>query len=232
MKRVNIIKLIGIIIFGAIGIWGLVYGASQIAKTSAFISDAAQVKAKVSKIKASIDSDGDTNYSAYVTYTYNEKEYKNIALREYNSSLYEGKAIDLYVDKDNPKNVRIKSVIYFFPVAYIVIGVVFLSIGIIILLLMIKDKRRRKKIIKTGVKIYAQVKGSVIDTSYTINEKHPYRLECVYYDEMSGQPVICTSDIIWEAPEKYIDKYVPVYVDRNDRSRYIVDLKNITDRQL
>ena len=131
------------------------------------------------------------------------------------------------MDKTNPRHVRIKSVIYLFPIVLLVLGIIFLFIGAIILIFRVRGDRKRKRIMETGERIYAQVKGSIVDTSYTINSKHPYRLECVYYDEVSGQPVICTSDIIWESPDAYMDKYVYVYVDREDRSRYVVDLKNI-----
>lgn len=227
MKRVKIISLIGAIIFGIIGVVCVVIGTAEFVKTKEFVSDAALVKAKVSTIENDIDDEGDTDYTAFVTYTYEETEYKRVRLKEYNSSLYEGKTIELYLDKTNPRYVRIKSVIYMFPIVFIGVGIIFLLIGVIILIVRMRGDKKRKKIMETGIRMQAQVKGSMIDTSYTINSKHPYRLECVYYDELSGQPVICTSDIIWESPDMYMDKYVTVYVDREDRSRYVVDLKNI-----
>lgn len=227
MKRVKIISLIGAIIFGIIGVVCVVIGTAEFVKTKEFVSDAALVKAKVSTIESDIDDEGDTDYTAFVTYTYEETEYKRVRLKEYNSSLYEGKTIELYLDKTNPRYVRIKSVIYMFPIVFIGVGIIFLLIGVIILIVRMRGDKKRKKIMETGIRMQAQVKGSMIDTSYTINSKHPYRLECVYYDELSGQPVICTSDIIWESPDMYMDKYVTVYVDREDRSRYVVDLKNI-----
>lgn len=227
MKRVKIISLIGAIIFGIIGVVCVVIGTAEFVKTKEFVSDAALVKAKVSTIESDIDDEGDTDYTAFVTYTHEETEYKRVRLKEYNSSLYEGKTIELYLDKTNPRHVRIKSVIYMFPIVFIGVGIIFLLIGVIILIVRMRGDRKRKKIMETGIRMQAQVKGSMIDTSYTINSKHPYRLECVYYDELSGQPVICTSDIIWESPDMYMDKYVTVYVDREDRSRYVVDLKNI-----
>lgn len=227
MKRVKIVSLIGAIIFEIIGIVCAVAGTAGFIKTKEFAGDAALVKAKVSSIEGNIGDEGDTDYTAYVTYEYEGMEYKRVRLDEYNSSLYEGKTIELYLDKDNPRHVRIKSVIYLLPIVFIGIGIIFLLIGVLILVLRAREDRKKKRIMDTGVRISAQVKGSIVDTSYTINSRHPYRLECVYYDELSGQPVICTSDIIWESPDKYMDKYVPVYVDREDRSRYVVDLKNI-----
>ena len=227
MKRVKIISFIGAIIFAIIGEAFVIAGIINYINTKEFVSKAALVEAKVSRIESDIDDEGDTEYTAYVTYTYEETKYKNVMLSEYNSSLYEGKDLELYLDKENPTNVRIKSVIYLFAIVFIGFGILFLLMSALIIILRVRADRRRKRILKTGVRIYAQVKGSVVDTSYTINSKHPYRLECVYYDEVSGQPVICTSDIIWESPDMYMDKYVSVYVDREDRSRYVVDLKNI-----
>lgn len=227
MRRIKLISLIVAIIFAITGGVCIAVGAAAFVKTKEFADDGVIVKAKVSAIEGDINDEGETDYTAYVTYEYEEKEYKRIRLKEYSSSLYEGKTIELYLDKNNPESVRIKSIIYLFPAVFTGIGIIFLIIAAIILILRLRGDRRRKRIMGTGVRIYAQVKGSVVDTSYTINNKHPCRLECVYYDEASGQPVICTSDIIWEPPETYIDKYVTVYADREDRSKYVVDLKNI-----
>lgn len=227
MRRIKLISLIVAIIFAITGGVCIAAGAAAFVKTKEFADDGVIVKAKVSAIEGEINDEGETDYTAYVTYEYEEKEYKRIRLKEYSSSLYEGKTIELYLDKNNPENVRIKSIIYLFPAVFTGLGIIFLIIAAIILILRLRGDRRRKRIMETGVRIYAQVKGSVVDTSYTINNKHPCRLECVYYDEASGQPVICTSDIIWEPPETYIDKYVTVYADREDRSKYVVDLKNI-----
>lgn len=227
MKRVKIISFIAAIIFAAIGVAFVIAGIVKYINTKEFVSKAALVDARVSRIESDNDDDGDTEYTAYVTYTYEGTRYENVRLSEYNSFLYEGRTVELYLDKENPKNVRIKSVIYLFEIIFIGVGGLFLLISALIVVVRVRADRKRKRILKTGVRIYAQVKGSVVDTSYTINSKHPYRLECVYYDEVSGQPVICTSDIIWESPDMYMDKYVSVYVDREDRSRYVVDLKNI-----
>lgn len=226
MKRGDIYRLIGFI-FVVIGLTIMAAGAAVFIKTNAFVDEAVEVKGKVSRIDTRIDLDGETNYTAYVTYKYEGKEYKNIRLNEYSSSLYEGKAIELYLDKDDFSNARLKSMVYLLAIIFAGIGIIFLIIGAVILIIGIKLKGKRKKLKESGVRIYAQVQGGFLDTTYTYKGRHPYRLECVYYDERSGQPVICTSDIIWESPDKYIGKYVSVYADREDKSRYMVDLENI-----
>lgn len=226
MKRADIFKLLGVI-FGVIGLTLMAAGAAVFIRTNSFVREAAEVKGKVSRIDSSIDFDGETNYTAFVTYKYEGQEYKNIRLKEYTSSLYEGKTIELYLDKDDLGSPRIKSMVYLLAIIFTGIGVIFLIIGAALLIVGVRIKGRNRKLKETGVRIYAQVQRGFVDTTYTLKGRHPYRLECVYYDERSGQPVICTSDIIWESPDMYIGKYVSVYVDREDRSRYVVDLQNI-----
>lgn len=226
MKRADIFKLLGLI-FGIIGLIFMAASAAVFIRTSAFVNAAAEVKGKVSRIDSSIDFDGSTDYTAYVTYTYEGQEYKNIRLKEYTGSLYEGKTIELYLDKEDLENPRIKSMVYLLAIIFAGIGAIFLIIGAVMLIVGVRIKGRSRKLKETGVRIYAQVQRGFVDTAYTSKGRHPYRLECVYYDERSGQPVICTSDIIWESPDMYIGKYVSVYVDSEDRSRYVVDLQNI-----
>ena len=226
MKRINPYNILGAI-FGVIGLIFAVTGVIILINTKEFVNDAVQVQGKISRIDSSIGNDGETDYTVFVTYTYNDEKYKNIRLNEYSSSMYEGKSIELYIDKENPEKAKTKSMVYVLPIVFISLGGVFAVVGIILLSINIRAKKRKENLKKTGEKIYAEIQGGFVETSYTLKGKHPYRLECVYYDNRSGQPVICTSDVVWESPDSYIGKQVAVYVDRKDRSRYVVDTDNI-----
>ena len=226
MKQRRIYNIIAGV-FGIMGVIFLIVGGVVFLRQKSFVEGAAEVEGKISRIESSIDFDGETDYKAYVSYEYDGEEYKGVRLSEYSSSMYEGKKIELYVEREKPENVRVKSMIYLFPVIIAGMGGIFLIVAIIMIIISFKLKGVRKKLKETGMKIYAQVEKAIVETAYTSKGRHPYRLECVYYDERSGQPVICTSDIIWEEPDGYIGKYVSVYVDREDRSRYVVDLESL-----
>jgi hypothetical protein len=227
MKKLNIKKVLCGVFLAAFVIMA-VCGIVGLFMVKSFIEGAVEVNGKISKIESSIDpADGETTYTAFATYTYEGETYNNIKLSSYTSSMYEGKSIELYIDKSDPQNAKVKSFIYIGPIICFGLGVVFAAVFALMLGLIVGEKNQKRKIVQNGRKVIAQVQAYVIDTTITVKSKHPYRLDCVYTDELSGQPVICRSDIVWESPEEYMGKYVAVYVDKKYPSRYVVDLNSI-----
>lgn len=214
-------------VFGMVGFIMLAVGIILLIRTFSFMEDAAIVEGKITRIETSVDRDGETNHSAYVDYEYDGEEYGKVRLPEYTSSMYEGKIVEIYIDRENPGKVHMKSMVYIAPIIFISIGAVFFTIAMVFVFVSVKKKRREALLIKNGKKVYGQVKGGIVDRTYRVNGKYPYRFECVYEDINSGQPVICTSDRTWETPDMYVGMQVLIYIDVNDRSHYHVDLDSI-----
>lgn len=230
MKNKDIRKVdIGIfgVIFLAVGLCLLAAGAVFLRHEMSIAEDSAVVKAVISDIRVTSGVDGDREYTAYVDYTYDGKRYKSVKLSEYSSLMYEGDRIELYADRDRPDRVSVKSMIYFVPILLFGLGAVFAVLGMIPIVIRRKQKKRFEKLMSSGLRIYGEVQGGGEERSYTIRGRHPYRFKCVYEDILSGQPVICMSDITWENPEDYIGQPVLIYVDENDRSHYYVALDSL-----
>ncbi len=76
------------------------------------------------------DSDSDLEryeYKAIIEYTYDGKTYSNIESPEYDSSMNEGDTLTLYINPDNPEDIRTDSS---GAVIFIVIGAVILLAGV------------------------------------------------------------------------------------------------------
>ena len=216
------------VIFGGIGIIMLLIGVILLIQTFDFIDSAVVVEAEITKIESDITNDGETRHRAYVDYEYNGEEYGRVKLDEYSESMYEGKKITVYIDSDNPGEVRLKSMVYFVPIVFMGLGALFFSIGAVFVVIDIKKKRKERALIKNGRKVFGEIQGGFADKTYRVNGKNPYRFKCTYYDVNSGQPVICISDRTWENPDMHVGKQVLIYVDSNDSSHYYVDLDSIS----
>ncbi len=228
MKMKNPVGMIRII-FGIIGLGLMIGGIIFLVNRINYMDNAVVIEAEITDIESYRDSDGDRHHTVYVTYEYEGKEYEDIRLSEYSSSMQEGKTIEIYIDKTDATDVHTKSMFYFGPIMLMGMGGIFVLVAVIFIIVSAKKKNRIKKLVNEGVKIYGEVQGGFVDNTYTYNGRHPYKFNCVYHDQYSGQPVICTSDRTWEQPDFHIGKQVLIYVDKNDRSNYYVDLESINN---
>lgn len=224
----KILKLIGII-FGIVSAVMIVISAVAYLAISGKVEECDVVPATITRIDSKIDqSSGSISSRAYVDYSYDGEKYIKVPLHEYISTMYEGKEIELYIDRDNPENISVKSiVIYLLPMIFAGIGVIFLIIASAFMIIIHKRKKALMKLMDEGKKVYGEIQGGEMNRRVTYGGKHPYILRCVYYDDLSGQPIICTSDSVWTNPDELIGQQIAIYVDRNDSSHYWVDIRNI-----
>ena len=120
---------------------------------------------------------------------------------------------------------------WLFPLIFGLIGLVFAVIGIIMSVLHARKKKKEKWLRDNGRKIHAEVTGGRICYNYTVNNRHPFQLECRYEDTGYGQVYLFSSGLTWLNPNDYIGSYVDVYVDSSDMSRYFVDTDSLKYRE-
>ena len=173
------------------------------------------------------ENDGNTTYDIYVSYTIDQKDYQSV-MHNYSSDFYEGKKITIYYDKDNPEMIGIKSLdllVLIFPG----LGLIFFSIGGIGLYRKFHRKKTTKKLKEQGIKIEAIYLKTIINTSYSINECHPYKIICEWIDPVDQKKYIYKSVNLWTDPEDIIRqkniKTFPVYIDRKNKKKYVVDIE-------
>ena len=107
-------------------------------------------------------------------------------------------------------------------------GLIFLSIGGTGLLLKNRNKKLEKSLKENGDVIYADYVETIVNSSYRVNGRHPYRIICEWNNPLDSKKYIFKSKNIWINPENTIIerniKQFPVYINRNDIKNYFVDI--------
>ena len=103
-KRKNSLTFVVLIFlfFGLIGVGLIIGGFIYMGSSLRFQSIAVEVSGTITNITTRVDSDGDTHHTVLVSYSYGGRDFDNVHLSFYSSSMYEGKEIPLLVDPGNP----------------------------------------------------------------------------------------------------------------------------------
>ena len=92
-----------------------------------------------------------------------------------------------------------------------------------------RKSSKRKKLIDAGHSIYATVDSIDINTSYSVNGRHPFVIYCSYKDEYKDVIYRFKSDNLWTDPSQVIEpgSEIRIYVDGTDFSKYHVDTESL-----
>ena len=210
-----ILVVIGFILFGS------VFNYNNKIETTGIITE----------IWSSRDSDNNRNHKVYVSYVAEGNEYES-TLNGYSSSFYEGKEIEIYYDKDNPNKIGVKSLDLLFLILP-GIGLIFLVIGGTGILIKINRRNLEKRLKENGELIYADYVETIINTSYRVNGRYPYKIICEWTNPVDSEEYMFKSRNIWSNPEDIIEekniKQFPVYIDKNNKKKYFVDIDILTE---
>ncbi len=191
-----------------------------------FEKKAVETSAVITRIESYRDGQGDSHHNVYISYEADGQTYES-KLDTYVSNWYEGKTIDVLVNRDNPGEVRAAATSWLFVLIFGLLGLIFAVIGIIMSAVHVRKKKKEKWLRDNGRKIQAEVTGGHVCYNYTVNNRHPFQLECRYEDTGYGQVYLFSSGMTWLNPNNYIGSYVDVYVDSSDMSRYFVDTDSL-----
>lgn len=215
-KEAKIDKILGLC-FGAVGLGMVAVGIIMAMITINFINRAEEVRGIVTE----------TGNGTQVLYSYEGVEYEEW-VSVTGSAIHVGDGIKIYVDRENPHNIKISD--YIFLVTYILggIGLLFLLIGVGFLLALYCRTNKKKALMTKGKKLYAEITGGSVNYTYSVNGRHPFRMECRYTDPFNGAVYLYSSGNTWIDPNLYIGRQVAVYVDNADFSKYYVDIESLS----
>lgn len=184
----------------------------------------------ITRISLSGSSENDSN-KVYVSYVAEGNEYES-TLSGYSSSFYEGKEIEIYYDKDDPNKIGMKSLDLLFLIVP-GIGLVFLIIGGTGIFIKINRRNLGKRLKENGELIYADYVETIINTSYSVNGRYPYKIICEWTNPVDSEEYTFKSKNIWSNPEDIVEerniKQFPVYIDKNNKKKYFVDIDILTE---
>ncbi len=213
-------------IFFAVGIGMLIGAVVAFLSNQNFKQSAREIEGVISQIGTHYDSDGDSHHDVWVTYEVDGREYTE-EISFYSSSMFEGKAIEILVDNMYPTRIRSVSGSLFVVLLLGGMGLIFSVVGGSALLGPLRRRAKVKKVIAAGHYVYAEVTGSFLCRNYTVNNRHPFKLECNYEDVFSGINHMFTSDHIWTDPQAYVGRQVKVYCNRDFTGPYYVDIESL-----
>lgn len=142
------------------------------------------------------------------------------------SSCYEGEKITIYV---NPKN---KKAVYVNPMGPFIclgIGLIFLLIGLVFVISLIKSTKKRRFYIHHGKLIWAKIVNFEEVFAVTYGNRHPQKLICEYTGDFCDEIHKFISDpVLLSDPSEVVGSLVPVYViKQTNMQNYYVDCDNI-----
>lgn len=107
------------------------------------------------------------------------------------------------------------------------IGIIFLIIGIIFLILLLKKKKEAEQLLDNGRYILAEICEIIPNYTIRVNGKHPYVVHCKY-EAMDGTIHIFKSRNLFFNPESMLrGTSVKVYTDRKNYKKYYVDIDEV-----
>lgn len=179
------------------------------------------------------DNDGDSHCSAFVDYSVKGKEYKNVKLNFYSSTMNVGDTQKIFYKKSNPAIVTTKGDMLF-GLFFAGFGAIFLLIFSLTSIANIKKMKMKKNLLNTGRQIYVDVRDIVKDYSTKINGRHPYKARCIYTDEYSN-----IYEMLSESTFKPLDVYfeqkneelkLKAYVNPNNLEEYYIPIDYLFEK--
>ncbi|MGN1481156.1 DUF3592 domain-containing protein [Porcipelethomonas sp.] len=232
IKSVKKIFIILGILFFTIGIIFVIIGGVVLARNISFMSSAKKTNAEIISINADSyrkDNRDYTSYDVWIEYTV-DGDILEEKLNEYNSYMYEGKEIEVYYDPDNPSDVRMESNVFEF--IFLVIGGIFAVIGAVFLIIVIVTGRRVENLKKSGDKLSGTITDVKRNYSIRINNCHPFKAECKVINPYDGETYLYSSQNITDDITGFIGMTVTVYVDRNNKRKYYVDIPELMEKYI
>lgn len=220
------LNLIGII-FLLIGVIMVIASVCTFVGAKRFEANAEKTTAVITEIDRYTTGSGDdrtTHYDVYVEYRVDRQVYNGI-LNTYTSSMYEGKEIEVMYDPAKPTDVRVKD--YIAPIILAIMGLVFGGVGGGMFFANVAASGKRKRLLENGDRVTGTITNVITVMNVRINNRHPYKAEVEVNDPFTGEKYLYSSKQVLDDIYYMVGSTVDVYVDRDDKSKYYVDLDSV-----
>ncbi len=220
-------KLIGLILTG-VGLPFLLMGGILTYQEINFLHTAVETAGTVKEIASYTGSKSGKQYYPVVEFRsedgrlYTFKSNHSAAEPEYQI----GQTVTVYYNPAEPAEAQIEGMTELLLMGLIFggIGLIFCSIGGIVIILYIRRLREIEWLKQNGTAVEAEFDSVFYDTSYKVNNKSPYRIRCRWINPYNSETMIFKSEYIWFDPEKYItSKTLRVFIDPGNPKKYYVD---------
>lgn len=168
-----------------------------------------------------------TNHSVWVEYVVDDIIY-NKKLNNFNSSMYVGATIEVYYDPENPSDVRTDSKAA--EIILLSMGGGFAVLGGIFLIIVIAKKKKINYLMQNGDVVTGTIVNITRNMAVRINGRHPFKAEVQVKNPFDGEVYLYSSENINCDISQFMGSQVNVYVDKNKKSKYYVDMNELFDK--
>ena len=159
-----------------------------------------------------------------VEYSVDGQKYENF-LNSYSSTWAVGDRITVYYNPDNPNQVK-SDIPVFVGIAFGAMGIVFIIVGSVFSVKERKLNKKKKQLLANGLTLTATVIDFSVNTSISVNHRHPYIVEVEYDDGVKKHRF--RSENVWHrVTDAYIGETVKVYYEPNNMGNYYVDTDSL-----
>lgn len=183
------------------------------------------VDAQITRIYSNND-----NHSVYVSYEIDGVKYNNVRYNEYNSSMYEGKTIQIYYNPENPGQIASINGNLIACIMLAIMGIAFSLVGSIIPMKKMKETARRKKLKQTGNPVKCFVTEIKVDRSIKVNGRHVNRI--LYCSPLNDNTKVYKSASFRFENNVSNGELLTVYVNPKMPEKYYVDLCSLDGRNI
>ena len=224
MKVLSIFKYV----FSAVGIALLVGAFMSYKSSSEFLEEAVSTHGMVVEMTKSRSSDSISFYPV-VEFAANDGQKfeftSNVGSNPPSYSL--GETVEVLYLPTNPQEAKLNyfSDLWAATVVMLVMGVPFLSVGIIIFLIGRLKNRKKDYLTRSGVVVDAQVQSVEPNHRLSINGRNPFVIVCHWLNPATSEVHVFESENIWFDPSNYMqDEKIKVFIKQGNPKKYYVDV--------
>ncbi len=223
----RVILWVFIIVGSLCALTGLTLGIVNAVDSKNYIS----TQATISYLDTYTNSDGDTSHIVKVDFEFDGQQYSDVELNFWSSDMYVGQEITILCHKENPLIIKSSLIAILVPCVVTGFGLLFFVITLFPLKKELKIRKNAKIAKEQGELVLCKIVNIITDKSYRVNGRYVNNIiEC----EAINDSVTSTYK---SAPfsKKYfveIGSTINVYRNREDSSKYYVDLNSIQPPQI
>jgi hypothetical protein len=224
MKVIATVKYV----FTLVGVGMLVGAFLTYRSTNSFLEEAAKAEGTVVELVQSRSSNS-TTYKPTVQFTdQNGRAIEFVSSSGSNPPSYsKGEKVEVLYLPTDPQNAKIRGFFSLWGLSVILglLGGVFFLIGICIMLADTLKEDNYEYLKKTGTPIDTDYQNVELNTAFSINDTHPFRVLTQWQNPLTLEIHIFKSDNLWFDPSSYIrSKKITVFIEKDNPKKYYVDL--------
>ena len=215
-------------LFAIVGAGLLVVAGAMRANTRSFLAHASAAQGTVVALQPRRSSDNSTTYAAVIRFKHGAQAIQFTSQTSSSPPAYSvGEIVPVLYLQTNPYEAKVDAFFSLWGGQLIVgfLGTVFLLVGGGMILLSLRRERVTDYLTHQGVPVEADIQSVGIDTTVSINGRHPFRIVAQWQDPATSQVHVFESHNIWFDPSSFIkQKGIRVFVDSTNPKKYYVDV--------